>query len=200
MFNCCEFSNRFSLHLPKKLHPWHQGKTFMTDLDRSYTCWATSTFLSSHVGPIGCTGDPGLTKVWHWVVTPLTWRTCRQQDGCWDNMQGERLMISAMSHTGSVDLTGLAVETTCTVDMKQQQRYCSKWDGSGKAPVVSFSPTRSNQIRGEGTIILAKLIFLEQWPFLIAFKRKKNWLLCNFLDENIQLCIHTLQYMAGAWQ
>lgn len=40
-------------------------------------------------------------------------------------MWGQSLMRSTVLHTGSAHLTGVAVEMTCTVDMKQQHSSSS---------------------------------------------------------------------------
>lgn len=45
-------------------------------------------------------------------------------------MQGASVINSRVSHTGSVQLTGMAVETTFTGDMKQQHSH-SNYDGAG---------------------------------------------------------------------
>lgn len=76
-----------------------------------------------------------------------------------------------MSHADSVHLTGMAVETTCTVDMKQQHS-CSNCDEAGKAPVVSLSFPDHIKYGGGGGNYPGKLILLGQQPFLIAFKSK----------------------------
>lgn len=93
------------------------------------------------LGPFGCLGIPGQTSVWHWVITPWHSDTVvhlkKKKKERKDNTQGN-CVSSIKSHTGNVHLTGMAVEMTCTVDLKQQYSWWF-WDRTGKAPVVSPS-------------------------------------------------------------